>query len=123
MSGKSWARMSLGSVSVCVSLSIMSDSLQPHGLLYPISCQAPISMEVSGKNTGVGAMQFSRDFPDPGIKPESSALPADSLPSELQWKHIPSPYALKSIPRSKILKHGAYEYSNLKEHRQCQLSS
>ena len=110
-------------VCVCVSRSIMSDSLQPHGLLYPISCQVPISMQVSGKNTGVGAMHFSRDLPDLGIKPGSPALQADSLPSELQGKHIPSPYALKSIPTSKILKHRVYEYSNLKEHKQCQLSS
>ena len=91
-------------------------------ILWAVACQAPISMEVSGKNTGVGAMPFSRDLPDPGIKPGSSELQADSLPYELQAKHIPSLYALKSILRSKILKHRAYEHSNLKKHRQCQFS-
>ena len=36
----------------CVSIncSVMSDSLQPHGLY----CQAPLSMGFSSKNTGVG---------------------------------------------------------------------
>ena len=79
---------------VCVLVAQSCLNLCRHGLLYPISCQALISMEVSGKNTGVGAMHFSRDLPDPGIKPGSPALQADSLPSELQGKHIPSPYAL-----------------------------
>ena len=29
------------------------------------------------------AISFSRDLPDPGIEPESPALQADSLPTEL----------------------------------------
>ena len=35
-----------------------------------------------GKKPGVGAMPFSRDLPDTGIKPQSPALEADCLPSE-----------------------------------------
>ena len=91
--------------------------------------QAPLSMDFSGKNTGVSchahlqgifptqgknpglpyrrrslyclshqgsprilewvAYPFSRDLPNPGIKPGSPALQADSLPAELPdfiWK-------------------------------------
>ena len=32
------------------------------------------------------AISFSGDLPDPGIKPRSPALQADSLPTELQGK-------------------------------------
>ena len=39
------------------------------------------------KNTGVGSLFSSpEDFPDPGIKPGSPALQADSLPTELSEK-------------------------------------
>jgi len=41
--------------------------------------QAPVSMEFSRKNTGVGSHSL---LPDPGIEPSSPALQADSLPSE-----------------------------------------
>ena len=40
----------------------------------------------AGKNTGVGCLPFSRDFPDPGIELRSPALPADSVLSELSGK-------------------------------------
>jgi len=40
-----------------------------------------------GKNTGVGSHSLLQaDLPHPGIKPESPALQADSLPSELPEK-------------------------------------
>ena len=32
------------------------------------------------------AFPFSRDLPNPGIKPRSPSLPADSLPAELPGK-------------------------------------
>ena len=48
----------------------LSDSLRPHGLYSPRNSQ--------GQNTGVGSL--SRDFPNPGIKPRSPELQADSLP-------------------------------------------
>ena len=37
------------------------------------------------------AYPFSRDLPDPGIKPGSLALKADSFPSELQGSRPPPP--------------------------------
>ena len=40
------------------------------------------------KNTGVGSLSLSRGTSDPGIKPGSLALQADSLPAELPRKPL-----------------------------------
>ena len=46
------------------------------------SPQAPLSMGFSGKNIAGGCHSLLQGiFPDPGIKPASLALQADSLPS------------------------------------------
>ena len=65
---------------VTVSLSVMSDSLQPHGLQPN---QAPLCMEFSRKERWSG-QSFSCPgyLPDPGIEPRSPALQADALQSE-----------------------------------------
>ena len=56
----------------------MSDSLQPHGP------QASLSMEFFRQEYWRGLPSPPPgDLPDPGIKPQSPALQADSLPSEL----------------------------------------
>ena len=55
------------------SCSVMSDSLRPHGLY---SSQARV--------LGGQLLPSLGDLPDPGIEPESPALQADSLPSELR---------------------------------------
>ena len=66
---------------VCVSHSVVSDSLQPHGLYL---CQ----QNSPGKNTGVVChFLLQGDLPDPGIKPRSPALQVDSLP----LSHLGSP--------------------------------
>ena len=57
--------------------SVISDSLQPHGLVHGI-LQARILEWV--------AFLFSRGLPNPGIKPRSPTLQADSLPAEPQGK-------------------------------------
>ena len=57
--------------------SVISDSLQPHGLVHGI-LQARILEWV--------AFLFSRGLPNSGIEPRSPALWADSLPSEPQGK-------------------------------------
>ena len=54
--------------------SVMSDSLQPHGLYVHGILQARILEWV--------AFPFSRDLPNPGIKPRSPSLQADSLPGD-----------------------------------------
>ena len=51
---------------MCVSRSVMSDSLQTHG----------------------AHSHFFLDLPDPGIKPSSPALQADFLPSESTEKPL-----------------------------------
>ena len=58
------------------SRSVVSDSLQPHGLYSPWNSQ--------GQNTGVGNFLFPspEDLPNPGIEPRFPAMQADSLPSE-----------------------------------------
>ena len=61
-----------------VKVTVMSDSLQPHGLYSPWNSP--------GQNTGVGPFPSPGDLPNPGIEPRSFALQADSLPSEPQGK-------------------------------------
>ena len=58
---------------------------------WTVACQAPLSMGNSpGKNEYWSGLPFSSpgDLPDPGIKPRSLALQADSLPTEIQGKLI-----------------------------------
>ena len=65
-------RMSLNEAVLCylLSCSVMSNSLQPHG-------QAPLPTEFPSKEYWSGLpFLTSRDFPDPGIEPESLASPA-----------------------------------------------
>ena len=53
----------------------------------PMNCSLPGSSvhEIfNARILGWVAIPFSRDIPDPGIEPGSSALQAKSLPSELQ---------------------------------------
>ena len=51
----------------------------------PMDCYSPWNS--LGQNSGVGSLfPFSRGSPNPGIKPRSPALQADSLPAEPQGK-------------------------------------
>ena len=68
-----------------VSPSVVSHSLQPHGMC--VTRQAPLSMEFSRQEYWSGLPFYSPgDLPDPGIKPGSPALQAVSLPSESPGK-------------------------------------
>ena len=58
------------------SRSVVSESLQPHGLYSPWNSQARILEWV--------AFPFSGDLPNPRIEPRSPALQENSLPTELQ---------------------------------------
>ena len=59
---------------------MVSDSLRPHGL---VACQAPLSVVFSRQEYWSGLpFPSPGDLPDPGIKPGSLVLQADSLPSE-----------------------------------------
>ena len=49
-----------------------------------VACQAPLSIGFSRQEYGSGLpFPSPGDLPDPGIKPGSPALQADSLPTEL----------------------------------------
>ena len=49
--------------------------------LWPVACQAPLSMGFLRQQYWSGLpFPSPGDLPDPGIKPESLALPMDSLP-------------------------------------------
>ena len=51
--------------------------------LWPVACQAPLSMGFSRQAYWSGEpFPSPRDLPNPGIKPGSHALQADSSPSE-----------------------------------------
>ena len=64
---------------VYVSHSFVSDCAVP----WTVACQAPLSMEFSRQEYWSGKpFPLLGDLPNPGIKPESPALQADSLLSE-----------------------------------------
>ena len=64
-----------------VSHSVMSDSLQPCGLY--VARQAPLSIGFSRQEYWSGLpFPSPGDLPNPGIKPRSAALQANSLPAE-----------------------------------------
>ena len=57
--------------------------VQPFATSWTVACQASLSMEFSGQEYWRGLpFPSTRDLPDPGIKPGSPALQADSLPPE-----------------------------------------
>ena len=64
-----------------VSCSVMSDSLQPHGLY--VAYQSSLSMGFSRQEYWSGLpIPSPGDFPNPGTEPRSPTLQADSLQSE-----------------------------------------
>ena len=60
----------------CESCSVVSGSLQPHGLYNPWNSL--------GQNTGVGSLSLLQDLPNPGMEPRYPALRADCLPAKPQ---------------------------------------
>ena len=69
-----------------LSHSVVSDSVQPHGLY--VAHQAPLFMVFSRQEYWSGLSFLSPgDCLDPGIEPSYPALQADSLPSEPPGKH------------------------------------
>ena len=68
---------------MCVSRSVLPDSVTPR----IVARQAALSMEFSRQEYWSGLpFPSAEDLPNPGIKPGSPALQADSLPSEPQGK-------------------------------------
>ena len=78
------------------SCSVISDSAIPWTVVY----QAPLSMEFSRQEHWSGLLFPSPGYlPDPGIKPRSPALQADSLPSEPPGKLSNSLSSVQSLSR------------------------
>ena len=63
-----------------ISCSVVSDSLRPHGL-QPARLLCPWGFSRQEYRSGLPC-PLSGDLPNPGIEPRSSALQADSSPSE-----------------------------------------
>ena len=61
-----------------------------HDMLDSLVCNLPSFSicGISGKKTGLLPWPPSGDLPDPGIKPVSLALQADSLPAEPFWESL-----------------------------------
>ena len=104
---------------VCVSRSIMSNSLWPHGFT---AYQAPLSMGFSRQEYWSGLpCPPPGGLSDPGIKPKSPALRVDSLPSEPQgspmtvfynwWHHVHTALLLQNFHYSCIF---LFIYKNFK---------
>ena len=68
---------------------IFSRSAESHSFVIPwtLACQAPLSREFCGQEYWSGCPFPSPEaLPDPGVKPGSPALQAESLPSETPGK-------------------------------------
>ena len=60
-----------------------SSAVSNSAIQWTIACQAPLCMEIfQARILEWVAILFSRDLPNPGIEPGSSALQIDALPSE-----------------------------------------
>ena len=77
--------------------------------LWAVAHQAPVHGILQARILELVAISFSRDLPDPGIKPVSPALQADSLPAEppgklyhLELSHL-SKTKGETHPDSKVL--------------------
>ena len=79
-----------------LSCSVMSNSLQPHGLAPATPLGSSVHGHSPGKILEWVAMPSSKGFSNPGIKPRSPTLQVDSLPSEPTGK--PKNTGVGSLP-------------------------
>ena len=80
-----------------VKVAVMFNSLRPRGLYSPWNSP--------GQNTAMGSLSLLQGYlPNPGIKPRSPALWADSLPSEPPGKPYTDKSDLKGTAGSACLK-------------------
>ena len=76
-----WYSGSWSSHTESASHSVVSNSLRPHALYSPWNSP--------GQTIGVGSLSLLQgNLPNPGIKPRSPVLQADSLPAETQGKSL-----------------------------------
>ena len=75
------------SVSICYFDGLVAKSCATLATPWTVGHQAPLSMGFSRQEYWSGfPFPSPGNFPNPGIKPGSPALQADSLPTELQGK-------------------------------------
>ena len=75
------------SVSICYFDGLVAKSCLTLSTPWTVGHQAPLSMGFSRQEYWSGfPFPSPGNFPNPGIKPGSPALQADSLPTELQGK-------------------------------------
>ena len=68
-----------------------SSHVQLFAAPWTVAHQTPLTMEFSRQEYWSGlSFPSPRDLPNPGIEPESPALQADALPSELPGKPVKS---------------------------------
>ena len=60
------------------------DHIQLRATLWTVACQPPLSTGFSRQEYWIGSLWLPGYFPNPGIKPRSLALQADSLPLSRQ---------------------------------------
>ena len=78
--------------------------VQLFGTPWTVACQAPLSMGFSRQECWSGLpIPSPGDLPNPGIKPGSPALQADSLPSEPLGKPICCVYVCVCVCIIKLL--------------------
>ena len=65
-----------------LNLSLVSNSLELHGLTLASPSGSSVHADSPGYNTGMGCHALLQGFSHPGIELRSLALQADSLPSE-----------------------------------------
>ena len=88
----------LPSICLCVNHSVISNSLQPHGL-YSLPGSSVHGI-LQARILEWIAISFSRVSSQPRIEPRSHALQADALPSELLGHHWSSSSQLLGLFRS-----------------------
>ena len=89
-----------GNLHACSSASVLSNSVQPHGLY--VACQAPLSMEFSRQENWSGLPCLPPgNLSDPGIESVSPASPAMQVDS-LLLSHQGSPKNHLGIHRMKV---------------------
>ena len=83
-----------GILHMCVSRSVVSGSLWPHGLSPGFSVDGILQTRILERV----AILFSGDRPDPRVKPWSPALQVDSLPYEPPGSHYSAIKRNKTVP-------------------------
>ena len=97
--------MNVSKFLLLIRMSVISDQwkslshVQFFATPWTVACQAPLSMDFSRQDTGVGKpIPSPADLPYPGIEPGAPGLQADSLHAELPERSHPNDLILTWLP-------------------------